>query len=193
MSRWRELPAELDPAAYRLVVRLRVLKDHSGLSTRQLAVKTGYSTKSWERYLGGRTLPPHDAVDAMARIAGEDPARLLALLEIAAAVRQRRRTFTPAPETTTPGTPSPERTCLAAALRELKDRTGLSLAGLAERTAYSRSSWHRCLTGTTLPPRRAVEDLCRLADEPPGRCLALWEIAESTESGRTTRAKTGPS
>ncbi|MFD4277136.1 helix-turn-helix transcriptional regulator [Streptomyces cyaneofuscatus] len=193
MSRWRELPAELDPAAYRLVVRLRVLKDHSGLSTRQLAVKTGYSTKSWERYLGGRTLPPHDAADAMARIAGEDPARLLALREIAAAVRQRRRTFTPAPEATTPGTPSPERTCLAAALRELKDRTGLSLAGLAERTAYSKSSWHRCLTGTTLPPRRAVQDLCRLADEPPGRCLALWEIAESTESGRTTRAKTGPS
>ncbi|MFJ9982241.1 helix-turn-helix domain-containing protein [Streptomyces cyaneofuscatus] len=193
MSRWRELPAELDPAAYRLVVRLRVLKDHSGLSTRQLAVKSGYSTKSWERYLGGRTLPPHDAVDAMARIAGEDPARLLALREIAAAVRQRRRTFTPAPETTTPGTPSPERTCLAAALRELKTRTGLSLAALAERTAYSRSSWHRCLTGATLPPRRAVQDLCRLADEPPGRCLALWEIAESTESGRTTRAKTGPS
>jgi len=193
MSRWRELPAELDPAAYRLVVRLRVLKDHSGLSTRQLAVKTGYSTKSWERYLGGRTLPPHDAVDTMARIAGEDPARLLALREIAATVRQRRRTFTPAPETNTPGTPSLERTCLAAALRELKDRTGLSLAGLAERTAYSKSSWHRCLTGTTLPPRRAVEDLCRLADEPPGRCLALWEIAESTESGRTTRAKTGPS
>ncbi|RLV68389.1 hypothetical protein STAN_3913 [Streptomyces sp. CBMAI 2042] len=193
MSRWRELPAELDPAAYRLVVRLRVLKDHSGLSTRQLAVKTGYSTKSWERYLGGRTLPPHDAVDAMARIAGENPARLLALREIAAAVRQRRRTFTPAPETTTPGTASPERTCLAAALRELKDRTGLSLAGLAERTTYSRSSWHRCLTGTTLPPRRTVQDLCRLADEPPGRCLALWEIAESTESGRTTRAKTGPS
>ncbi|MFF3991812.1 helix-turn-helix domain-containing protein [Streptomyces cyaneofuscatus] len=193
MSRWRELPAELDPAAYRLVVRLRALKDHSGLSTRQLAVKSGYSTKSWERYLGGRTLPPHDAVDAMARIAGEDPARLLALREIAAAVRQRRRTFTPAPETTTPGTPSPERTCLAAALRELKDRTGLSLAGLAERTTYSRSSWHRCLTGATLPPRRAVQDLCRLADEPPGRCLALWEIAESTESGRTTRAKTGPS
>ncbi|MFI5727737.1 helix-turn-helix domain-containing protein [Streptomyces cyaneofuscatus] len=193
MSRWRELPAELDPAAYRLVVRLRVLKDHSGLSTRQLAVKTGYSTKSWERYLGGRTLPPHDAVDAMARIAGEDPARLLALREIAAAVRQRRRTFTPAPETIAPGTPSPERTCLAAALRELKDRTGLSLAGLAERTTYSKSSWHRCLTGATLPPRRAVQDLCRLADEPPGRCLALWEIAESTESGRTTRAKTGPS
>ncbi|MEU0380359.1 helix-turn-helix domain-containing protein [Streptomyces cyaneofuscatus] len=52
---------------------------------------------------------------------------------------------------------------------------------MAERTTYSKSSWHRCLTGTTLPQRRAVEDLCRLADEPPGRCLALWEIAESAE------------
>ncbi|WP_417159524.1 helix-turn-helix domain-containing protein [Streptomyces cyaneofuscatus] len=47
MSRWRELPAELDPASYRLAVRLRLLKDHSGLSKRQLATKTGYSTKSW--------------------------------------------------------------------------------------------------------------------------------------------------
>ncbi|MFJ7326224.1 hypothetical protein ACIQVN_08185 [Streptomyces cyaneofuscatus] len=56
-----------------------------------------------------------------------------------------------------------------------------------------RKSWERYLGGTTLPPRRAVEDLCRLADEPPARCLALWEIAESAESGRTTRAKTGPS
>ncbi|MDX3379069.1 helix-turn-helix transcriptional regulator [Streptomyces sp. ME02-6991-2A] len=78
-------------------------------------------------------------------------------------------------------------------MRDLKTRTGLSLAGLAERTAYSKSSWNRCLTGATLPPRQAVEDLCRLADEPPGRCLALWEIAESTESGRTTRAKADPS
>ncbi|MFJ9640973.1 helix-turn-helix domain-containing protein [Streptomyces sp. NPDC101178] len=104
----------------------------------------------------------------MAPIAGEDPARLPAPHEIAAAVRQRRRTCTrasaPAPA---PGTPPPERTCLAAAPREPQDRTGLSLAGLAERTTYSRPSWYRCLTGTTLPPRRVVEDLCRPADERP--------------------------
>ncbi|WP_033319454.1 helix-turn-helix domain-containing protein [Streptomyces yerevanensis] len=83
-------------------------------------------------------------------------------------------------------TPSPERARLAAALRELKVRTGLSLAGLAERTAYSKSSWDRYLGGKALPPRQAVQDLCRLAREPDSRCLALWEIAESGWSGRAT-------
>lgn len=83
-------------------------------------------------------------------------------------------------------TPSPERARLAAALRELKARTGLSLTGLAERTAYSKSSWDRYLNGKALPPRQAVQDLCRLAREPDSRCLALWEIAESEWSGRAT-------
>ncbi|MFC5215726.1 helix-turn-helix domain-containing protein [Streptomyces coerulescens] len=81
-------------------------------------------------------------------------------------------------------TPSPERARLAAALRELKGRTGLSLAGLAAKTAFSKSSWDRYLNGRTLPPRDAVQELCRLAGEPEGRCLALWEIAESEGSGR---------
>ncbi|MEV0634373.1 peptidoglycan-binding protein [Streptomyces sp. NPDC050619] len=84
MSRWKALPAELDPRVRQLLLRLRRLKDHSGLSQRQLAAKTGYSTKSWERYLGGRSLPPRAAVEAMARISGEDPTRLLALHEVAA-------------------------------------------------------------------------------------------------------------
>ncbi|MEW2113823.1 peptidoglycan-binding protein [Streptomyces sp. NPDC005474] len=84
MSRWKPLPAELDPRVRQLVVRLRRLKDHSGLSMRQLAAKTGYSPKSWERYLGGRSLPPADAVEALARISGDDPSRLLALHEVAA-------------------------------------------------------------------------------------------------------------
>ncbi|MGW3105625.1 helix-turn-helix domain-containing protein [Streptomyces sp. NPDC001100] len=74
---------------------------------------------------------------------------------------------------------------LAAALRELRAATGLSMAGLAAKTTYSKSSWERYLNGRTLPPREAVEDLCRLAGEPMGRCLALWEIAESEASGRT--------
>ncbi|MFD5848431.1 helix-turn-helix domain-containing protein [Streptomyces chartreusis] len=80
--------------------------------------------------------------------------------------------------------PSPERGRLAAVLRELKGRTGLSLAGLAAKTAFSKSSWDRYLNGRTLPPRDAVQELCRLAGEPEGRCLALWEIAESAGSGR---------
>ncbi|MGW0150392.1 DUF2690 domain-containing protein [Streptomyces sp. NPDC003333] len=80
--------------------------------------------------------------------------------------------------------PSPERARLAGALRELKDRTGLSLAGLAAKTTFSKSSWDRYLNGRTLAPREAVRELCRLAGEPEGRCLALWEIAESEGSGR---------
>ncbi|MBK3577375.1 DUF2690 domain-containing protein [Streptomyces sp. MBT65] len=73
---------------------------------------------------------------------------------------------------------------LVASLRELKTRTGLSLAGLAAKTPYSKSSWERYLNGKTLPPREAVEELCRLAGEPVGRCVALWEIAEAETSGR---------
>ncbi|WDV53621.1 peptidoglycan-binding protein [Streptomyces coeruleorubidus] len=84
MSRWKGLPEELDPRVRQLVVRLRRVKDHSGLSLRQLAAKTGYSTSSWERYLAGRSLPPSQAVEAMARLGGDDPTRLLALHEVAA-------------------------------------------------------------------------------------------------------------
>ncbi|MFF0737984.1 peptidoglycan-binding protein [Streptomyces chartreusis] len=92
MSRWAALPAELDPRVRQLVVRLRRLKDHSGLSLRQLAARTGYSQKSWERYLGGRSLPPREAVEALARAVDEEPTRLLALHEVAAeAWRNGRR------------------------------------------------------------------------------------------------------
>ena len=86
------------------------------------------------------------------------------------------------------GTTSPERARLAAELRELKARTGLSLARLEERTPYSKSSWERYLNGKTLPSRQAVLELCRLAGESSGRCLALWEIAESESSGRAREA-----
>ncbi|MBM7438056.1 peptidoglycan-binding protein [Streptomyces sp. HB132] len=84
MPRWKELPAQLPPPARQLIVRLRGLKDRSGLSSRQLAARTGYSAKSWQRYLNGRSLPPQEAVAAMSRVGGEDPVRLLALREIAA-------------------------------------------------------------------------------------------------------------
>jgi transcriptional regulator with XRE-family HTH domain len=96
MSRWKELPEELNPRVRQLVVRLRRLKDHSGLSLRQLAAKTGYSAKSWERYLGGRSLPPRDAVEALARIGADDPTRLLALYEVAAEAWGREREAVPA-------------------------------------------------------------------------------------------------
>ncbi|WP_328873036.1 XRE family transcriptional regulator [Streptomyces sp. NBC_00287] len=81
-------------------------------------------------------------------------------------------------------------TRLAAELRELRARTGLSMAALAGRTTYSKSSWERYLNGKTLPPRQAVQDLCRIAHEPEGRYLALWEIAEAEWSGRAADAGT---
>ncbi|WP_330455867.1 XRE family transcriptional regulator [Streptomyces sp. NBC_00820] len=67
---------------------------------------------------------------------------------------------------------------LAASLRELKDRTGLSLAALAARTPYSKSAWHRYLTGCQRPPRPAVEALSRLAGADPAAVLARWEAAD---------------
>ncbi|MBP8532186.1 helix-turn-helix domain-containing protein [Streptomyces sp. MK37H] len=75
-------------------------------------------------------------------------------------------------------------TRLAVALRELRARTGLSMAALAERTTYSKSSWERYLNGKQLNPRQAVEALRTMAGEPPGRLLALWELADGEWSGR---------
>lgn len=63
-------------------------------------------------------------------------------------------------------------------LRVLKGRTGLSLAELARRTAYSKSSWQRYLSGDRLPPRDAAQVLCRLGGGDRTRLLALWELAE---------------
>ncbi|MFI0779818.1 DUF2690 domain-containing protein [Streptomyces sp. NPDC021212] len=83
-----------------------------------------------------------------------------------------------------PDTLSPECTRFVTRLRELKDRAGVSLAVLAEQTAYSKSSWDRCLNGSTLPPRQAVEGLCRLAGQPAEPILALWELADLTWRGR---------
>ncbi|MFD6191725.1 helix-turn-helix domain-containing protein [Streptomyces sp. NPDC060275] len=85
-----------------------------------------------------------------------------------------------------------EHTRLAAALRELRARAGLSLAALAERTPYSKSSWERYLNGKSLPPRQAVRELCSLANEPDGRLLALWEIAEAHWSGRALAPASAP-
>src|SRR5262245_50854931 len=74
---------------------------------------------------------------------------------------------------------------LSAALSELKARAGLSLAALATRTPYSKSAWHRYLTGTQRPPRSAVEALARLAGVDPGPALARWEASEVPPSAST--------
>jgi hypothetical protein len=89
LARWQPLPRELDPAAVQFVALLRHLKDGSGRTMRRLSAETGYSVSSWERYLGGRALPPVDALTAFAKAVGEDPVRLVTLREAAAAAWSR--------------------------------------------------------------------------------------------------------
>ncbi|MFW6692244.1 helix-turn-helix domain-containing protein [Streptomyces sp. MAR4 CNX-425] len=84
--------------------------------------------------------------------------------------------------------PPPEGVALAGELRDLRARTGLSLAALAGRTPYSKSSWERYLNGKKQVPRQAVEALCALAGEPAGRLLVLWELADAEWSGRARYA-----
>jgi hypothetical protein len=92
MAKWKALPGELDPAVVEFVGQLRWAKDTSGLSLSRLAALTGYSSSSWERYLGGRTLAPSEAVRAFAGATGCDAPRLLALQEAAAGAWRKART-----------------------------------------------------------------------------------------------------
>ncbi|WP_330288859.1 helix-turn-helix domain-containing protein [Streptomyces sp. NBC_00576] len=85
--------------------------------------------------------------------------------------------------------PAPECVALAEGLREMRARTGLSLAALAERTPYSKSSWERYLNGKKPVPRQAVEALCAMAGESAGRLLALWELADAEWSGRARHTR----
>ncbi|MFI0739629.1 helix-turn-helix domain-containing protein [Streptomyces sp. NPDC021100] len=71
-------------------------------------------------------------------------------------------------------------------LRRLKDRSGLSLAALAAKTSYSRSSWERYLNGRQLPPRGAVEELARVCGTDAARLLVLHEIAEEAWPSATS-------
>ena len=97
MSRWKALPEALDPRVRQLVVQLRQLKDHSGLSLAALASRTSYSKSSWERYLNGKVVPPRQAVETMADACSGDRINLTALWEVASSAV--------APE---PGPPGPQ-------------------------------------------------------------------------------------
>ncbi|MEY9938351.1 helix-turn-helix domain-containing protein [Streptacidiphilus sp. MAP5-3] len=81
-------------------------------------------------------------------------------------------------------TTGPECRRLAAELRALRVRAGLSLAQLAAATTYSKSSWERYLNAKSLPPWAAVQELCLVAGEPERALRALWELAEAAWSGR---------
>jgi transcriptional regulator with XRE-family HTH domain len=73
---------------------------------------------------------------------------------------------------------------LVAELREMKDRSGLTLAELADLTAISKSSWERYLNGKQFPPRHAVEALCLAARPSNTGLLDRWARAEAVWSER---------
>lgn len=72
---------------------------------------------------------------------------------------------------------------LVVQMRGLKDRSGLSLASLATKTSYSRSSWERYLNGKKLPPREAVEELARVCGADSVRLVALRDVAAEARMG----------
>ncbi|MFD3944174.1 DUF2690 domain-containing protein [Streptomyces sp. NPDC058579] len=71
----------------------------------------------------------------------------------------------------------------AGRLRRLVDRSGLSLAAVADRTGYSRAAWERFLDGRLLAPRAAVLALAEVTGTDPVRLTAEWEQAERAWKG----------
>ncbi|WP_228979908.1 XRE family transcriptional regulator [Streptomyces sp. DH12] len=66
----------------------------------------------------------------------------------------------------------------AGQLRRLVDRSGLSIAAVADRTGYSRTSWERYLNGRLLAPHGAVLALADVTGTDPDHLTTLWELAE---------------
>ncbi|MFJ4514035.1 DUF2690 domain-containing protein [Streptomyces sp. NPDC088816] len=66
----------------------------------------------------------------------------------------------------------------ASQLRRLVDRGGLSVAALADRTGYSKTSWERYLNGRLLAPKGAVVALAEVTGTNPVHLTTMWELAE---------------
>ncbi|GAA3492586.1 helix-turn-helix domain-containing protein [Streptomyces cremeus] len=63
-------------------------------------------------------------------------------------------------------------------LRRLVDRSGLSVAAVADRTGYSKTSWERYLNGRLLAPKGAVVALSEVTGTNPVHLTTMWELAE---------------
>ncbi|MFF9392801.1 XRE family transcriptional regulator [Streptomyces griseoluteus] len=72
-------------------------------------------------------------------------------------------------------------------LRRLVDQGGLSVAALADRTGYSRTSWERYLNGRLLAPKGAVVALAEVTGTSPVHLTTLWELAERAWSRAESR------
>ncbi|MGA5894081.1 DUF2690 domain-containing protein [Streptomyces venetus] len=63
-------------------------------------------------------------------------------------------------------------------LRRLVDRSGLSIASVADRTGYSKTSWERYLNGRLLAPKGAIVALAEVTGTNPVHLTTMWELAE---------------
>ncbi|MFD5793348.1 DUF2690 domain-containing protein [Streptomyces diastatochromogenes] len=63
-------------------------------------------------------------------------------------------------------------------VRRLVDRSGLSIAALADRTGYSKTSWERYLGGRLLAPKGAIVALAEVTGTNPVHLTTMWELAE---------------
>ena len=63
-------------------------------------------------------------------------------------------------------------------LRRLVDRSGLSLAAVADRTGYGKTSWERYLDGRLLAPKGAILALAEVTDTSQAHLTTMWELAE---------------
>ena len=66
----------------------------------------------------------------------------------------------------------------AGQLRRLVDRGGLSIAAVADRTGYSKTSWERYLNGRLLAPKGAIVALAEVTGTDPVHLTTMWELAE---------------
>lgn len=66
----------------------------------------------------------------------------------------------------------------ASQLRRLVDRSGLSIAAVADRTGYSKTSWERYLNGRLLAPKGAIVALAEVTGTHPVHLTTMWELAE---------------
>lgn len=117
------------PECRRLLGELRSLRERSGHSLAALAAVTPYSKSSWGRYLSGAQPVPRAAVVALCQVAGERPARLLALWELADAEWSGRGSYTVQVRTGTPGAPA------------APAETGITAEPVARPSRRRRSRW----------------------------------------------------
>jgi transcriptional regulator with XRE-family HTH domain len=80
------------------------------------------------------------------------------------------------------GSPARE---LAASLRELRDRSGLTYDQLARRAKFSRSTLQEALAGRRLPTLQVVEAVARACGDEPERWRSRWLRAQAAEVHRT--------